>query len=87
MIKIIKVTQEHINKGKKRNILFCPIALALNDAFGTECSVGPKDWGFRGESLCYFLSQKCKDFIKKFDNSKPVEPFEFEVYYENSLQK
>lgn len=80
---LIKVKQKHITEARlKTNGRFCPskhcpIALALKEHF--ECNsvtVG-------GGSICYvgnsivILPRSCTRFINRFDNKKPVKPFNF----------
>lgn len=75
----VKVTQEHINKGKTMDGYFCPIALSL------------KAQGFKGVSvpggvfsvkvgkfeLNYLLPKKAIFFIYDFDGEGRVKPFTF----------
>lgn len=75
----VKVTQEHINKGKVQNENSCPIALAL------------KEQGFKGVAVpggtftlkvgkfhpSYTLPKKADQFVDTFDYEGKVKPFEF----------
>ena len=61
----VHVTQDHINRGIKKDNALCPVALAVQDA-GVQ-------------SICGFSASVLK-FTHRFDNGEPVQPFEFEVY-------
>jgi len=83
----ISVTQDDIDKGIKNNCEKCPIARALARSFP----------GYFNLASIYYLSVKahqkdfyvfmmdtpkvCYDFIRDFDQGKPVTPFEFEISY------
>ena len=73
----IKVTKEHIDKGRKKSALSCPIALAIGDKYGLDASVGPESCVI-GYTICD-LPKSVKKFIKLFDNGYSVEPFEFNI--------
>lgn len=64
----IKVTQDHIDRGVRRGLLDCPIALA----FGEQPDLNTRDF------LCSHLPIEAVIFIGKFDAGKSVQPFEFE---------
>lgn len=72
----ISVTQEHIGEGSMRNPYHCPIALACKStglvikAVKSTQIVLP-EWGHIP------LPRSAKRFISKFDNGKPVKPFNF----------
>lgn len=73
----VRVTEEHILKGIKRNAGKCPIKLALIDA-GLEdvkfcCASPTHNSGFPREVA---------DFISDFDSDLPVAPFSFEYTYD-----
>ncbi len=79
----IHVLQEHINRGRRRNCSFCPVALALADACGGTPSVGLRSGRARipgTHALRDFaLPWKVQDFIRSFDAHIEVFPFSFEV--------
>lgn len=94
---IIKVTQECINKGKRKDARFCPVACALKDnGITTPVLVGGRIYKVSPDSpystpndeytLIAPMPQSVKDFINAFDNvKKVVQPFEFEVDIEPYL--
>jgi hypothetical protein len=73
----IKVLQEDIDAGVPSDNLKCPIARAANRFFGKPIHVGT--------SILYpdlspwdaELPDEAMEFVRKFDNREPVEPFEF----------
>jgi hypothetical protein len=78
----IKVTQEHINKGRRRACRQCPVALAI-----VEQTEFPNPWVgdthvdlvTSPESPSYKLPAEVQRFIDNFDNGKPVKPFAFNL--------
>ena len=84
----INVTQKHIQKGRKSDCGQCPIALAILDTFGdriTNVNVGDnrvinfEEKVLNGDMnyLTCQASKKINSFIDKFDDGKPVKPFNF----------
>jgi hypothetical protein len=81
----ISVTAEHIAKGRPGDCRFCPVALAVEDAFpGTNC------WVARDTLTLYSNGRQrlrvphpgtVLKFIRAFDSADPVEPFTFELDY------
>jgi hypothetical protein len=73
----VEVTQDDINKGKRRCCESCAITLALTRAFGkkTEAAISC----FSNEDGIGALPSKAVAFIWDFDDMKHVEPFTFEV--------
>lgn len=83
---LIKVTQEHIDQGKPRDCASCPIAKAINSLLKDKysCEVASRVMTIREIDafkwiLGFDTPETCAKFIIKFDNLKPVEPFEFEL--------
>lgn len=75
---LIKVTQDHIDRGEKDNCLGCPVALALAEAIGEEINVQTDE--FEGpDSGTIDLPDSVKLFVDSFDEGLPVHPFEFEL--------
>lgn len=75
----VKVTQAHINEGKKHEPSSCPIALAITDATGEQWCAGTTyvrrctqqlELGIR-------LPPSVMAFIETFDLGQPVKPFAF----------
>jgi hypothetical protein len=74
------VTQEHIDRGEPKKGMFCPIALALEDAFKEKYYVGtsscingkPSDKGA-------IFNKRVQQFIRDFDYGKKVTPFSFKI--------
>ena len=84
----IKVTQEHINKGKRKDYSSCPIALAVKDVFPNDViEVGQFDLTFEncdyesgnGKYLGYELPNIACNFVEDFDAGRNVKPFDFEL--------
>jgi hypothetical protein len=76
---LIKVTEDHIRRGRRQSICKCPIALAIMEAVPTRLLiVGPNVVSIDiGEFL---LPKEAQDFIGDFDfEKKKVSPFEFEL--------
>ena len=78
---IIKVTQEHIEKGKKNNCWRCPIALAIAEASGgCRIAVLFEHYVIEDEArTARTLPVEAISFIASFDAGLPVAPFEFEI--------
>ena len=76
---IIKVTQEHIDKGCKLNTLSCPVALAMEEATGDNWSVGSVFFWLESKKKAIPITIKIRYFIEDFDSGKKVLPFEFEL--------
>lgn len=84
----IHVTQEDIEKGRRDDVCWCPIALAAKRAGlkGVEVDASQdanKSWGWLWTTNeCFRLPKEAIDFISAFDSSEPVQPFSFVVSYE-----
>jgi hypothetical protein len=84
---VIDVTQEDIDHAKE---CFCPVEHAFHRILGNhETVVGPADLNFYTPLRWYGptgqipLPPIAQEFIKRYDEQRPVEPFTFEVdYYE-----
>jgi len=83
---IIKVTQDHIDAGCKMNIKWCPINRAIRDAVGGDVTVDIVSIDVFPIGECIGVSVPTPKivgtFLENFDNSKKVEPFEFEIELE-----
>ncbi len=82
---LVKVTQKHIDEGKRADCYTCPIALAILDIDPKPVNVQVK-YSYvmiyiekNGKYKQYELPWEAREFISKFDNGKKVEPFEFEL--------
>lgn len=88
----ITVTQEDIREGARANCLKCPIALALERALKplleldiwyrvqvNEDNVEITNTGAESGRFAALLPEEAEEFIRRFDNRQPVEPFEFEL--------
>jgi len=83
---IVKVTKNHIDRGKPDSCYNCPIALALHEAdyaVSYMVTVSPVHvhLEFSGieTEMDLPLPQIACDFIDDFDNGRKVKPFEFEL--------
>lgn len=63
---LIKLTEDHIKRGKSRNAHCCPVALALRDALDMD-DVAVTDEMLRIESCYYTYSRGVKKWIQSFD--------------------
>ncbi len=80
MICTIKVTQEHIRKGKRRDAYKHPIALAIRDKLAAPLKIFPEFVAWEGMHFCTKLPVEAQKFIEDYDNGyRKVEPFEFEL--------
>lgn len=91
----VRVTEKHIADGTPCNSARCPIALALFEALAAE-GVQQVQGLFVGEATVRFthyvapvsrryradLTAEACEFINRFDERHPVEPFEFELKFE-----
>lgn len=84
---IVKVTQEHIDKGQRRNCTGCPITLALKDTFKVDFAQATRyslKVGQFPENLIFSVPtpHAVMNFIDHYDLEDVVEPFEFELSLE-----
>lgn len=81
MRKMVHVRQEHIDRGECHNPFKCPIALAMNNDTGELYSVGVDSYHIEDSPRDFprLLPRRAKQFIKLFDNKKPVIPFNFYI--------
>lgn len=93
---IVKVTQEHIDKGAENfengdpnNLGYlCPVALALKDVFKTKhtkVTYSILEIGLFPKDNIIFsrvIPQEVLDWITRFDLKCDVKPFEFELSLE-----
>lgn len=89
----VDVRQDHIDEGKIGSAIRCPLALAINEAFGMESR--PEEqlqegaivvgWiarmHFKDRFFCSDLSEDAKDFIWCFDRGLKVEPQTFNFQF------
>ena len=80
----IKVTEDHIRNGTRRNPISCPIACAVKEQHPIAVEQGWRICSSEIERLSHDIAsidlpQEAKEFIDDFDNERPVQPFEFEI--------
>lgn len=78
---IIKVEQEDIDKGVKRDVEACAIARALRRKTHKKVSVGTflaRVYQNRKVTR-YHLPDEAVSFISRFDAGQPVQPITFEM--------
>lgn len=74
---IVKVTKQDIKEGMRNIHSSCPVALAIKRATGVDyVSVG--DVVFLGEDIVR-VSRAVDRFVTRFDDKKPVKPFNFRL--------
>lgn len=79
----VEVTQADINTALALDGMHdcsnCPVALALHRTLGTPVEVGARSFGIRGQNFEGMLPESTVQFIRQFDEGKPVSPFTFTV--------
>lgn len=73
----IDVTQDDIDAGIRIDCTHCPIALAVRRLI-PYANVGCYTV-YADEMPDYVLPQPAIDFIRAFDNKRPVKPFSFDM--------
>lgn len=81
----IKVTQNHIDRGKPADSKCCPIALAVKETIGLPIEVGAYDFTICGE--VFELPSLAYRFVRGFDRAWEVEPFEFNLEVPEHIEK
>ena len=74
----VRITNEHILKGKRKSCWWCPIALALSELFPDQY-VAVRFVDILIGEKSYATPNDARIFISAFDASGPsmVQPFEF----------
>ena len=90
----IGVTQKHIDEGEPNSCGYCPVALALFELSPMVSGIYPIGIGYvvkiysltsRVQKTIYIPDDShIKEFIQNFDKGKAVNPFEFEIDFENN---
>lgn len=76
----IKITQDHITRGVRKNGCKCAMALALQESLNSKTiGVGLYAAFDTPNEKLYKLSQKATDFIRKFDRGELVFPMTFNI--------
>ncbi len=82
---LIKVTQDDINTGIKNSYHCCPVSRAVKRQTNSQLVfttyrkiILSKDC----KKLVFSASRSVQRFIKKFDDGKPVKPFNFKLQHE-----
>jgi len=73
----IRVTRKFINKGKKKSVESCPIALAIKDRFPGQYVKVYSDSAIIGDAR-YNLRRGMR-FVERFDAGKSVRPVTVEL--------
>ena len=84
---LIKVTEKHIKEGYAHSSTMCPIANAIREATKKHVRVGVVPFTQHAfvsvmDEPRILLPEKLYNIIEKFDNTKIMEPFEFELNYD-----
>ncbi len=77
----IQVTQDHIDKGVPRLPNRCPVSLAIQEQFSEKVMIGSLSYSI-GKYNGRFIDSVCARIIQ-YDLDRGMEPFEFEIDYEN----
>ena len=84
----VDVSSWHIEKGLPSEGDRCPVALALSDALALndrKLDVGHNSFTISYADGTYLMNLplpgEAQNFIYRFDNHNPVEPFSFEIDY------
>ena len=80
---IKRITQQHIDNGRKGYTRGCAIALALKGEFITASVSG---W-VNVDGKYYLPQDEVLDWIRDFDSEKPVKPFTLELIETHVLDK
>jgi hypothetical protein len=81
----VKVTQEHIARGERNSCVYCPVAIAMTDAFdiGVLASCGTSVWSFDtfpgGVVHEGWFPQEVTKWIMAFDRGDLMAPITFQV--------
>lgn len=78
----VVVTAADIKRGRRCSAVGCPVALAACRALGLDQDswpLGVSDAINVYNNGRYALPKRAVKWIERFDNSRPVEPFEFEA--------
>ena len=78
-----RITQQHIDNGRKGYTRGCAIALALKGDFITASVSG---WVYV-DGKYYLPQDEVLDWIRDFDSEKPVKPFTLELIETHVLDK
>ena len=82
----IRVTEEHIRKGLPTDCEFCPVAIAVAEAYGVnhdQVSVDDDSIWVLGEGTAP-SPKEVLAFIEAFDEGYAVGPFEFELCFDDT---
>lgn len=74
---IIKVTQDHIDRGIRFWANFCPLAYAISEAVKRYVTVDRLNVRISGRFIA--LPEEAKRFASLFDGGEPVKPFSFDL--------
>ena len=82
------MTQADIDGGDRARPSSCPIALAMRRVFGDHAEVGINHfWPYYDEwpkeAVAGVLPKQARRFVREFDDGRSVEPFSFEVSFED----
>lgn len=80
----IQVTAKDIQEGRPGKVCACPIAIAGSRAYGCTMEVGNTLMGPHEELHCRnwgLLPKEAREFVTAFDNGRSVQPFEFEIEF------
>lgn len=75
----IKVTVDHIERGRPGDCEVCPIGLAALDSGIEKAIVGEAkiEGSYNNEKFFSRLPTRAQAFIRKYDREEPVKPFNF----------
>ena len=78
----VNVTQDHIDKGARKEAYDCPVSLALGEADpGSDWCVSTRHIMRETGTHVGFIDPPAtvSKFVRRFDNGDPVQPFSFEI--------
>jgi hypothetical protein len=80
----LKIKREHINKGVRKSMTKCPIAIALRERTHRPVSVWGNeiDVAYCNVDTVYSMNSAVSDFINKFDRGVTVRPTTLELFPE-----
>lgn len=77
MKNFISVELKHIKRGKRKDSLLCPVALAIREQVSSVWHLQASYKFLDVNYARYHTPRSVLRFMRKFDAAKPVKPFNF----------
>ena len=75
----IEVKQDHIDRGQRKMKCNCPVALAVIDSVRDNLIVKVNYDNMIVGNRSFYMSERTRTFIRRFDDGEAVEPFAFNL--------